>query len=354
MIFNELNNYYEFAKSMKKKDSLLPQLIYMGAYNMLSYYQGTDEYNDNVSATTALFNDLISSIKANATYNGWLSDDGINALTNKANMVTHAFYGEYNGHNSDFSSYITNDFNDDLCSDYGKYYHNLANIQVSWAYKTSTGEMTFQEENQLNMEPFTPNAFYSPLANSINITMGYLFSKTRDISTLTNEQLLGEFGLVLGHEITHGFDSTGCYFDGEGNYVSRSIFPQVDLKAFVDKQQEVIKLYDYEIMPGLYQSGATTLSEDLADIGGLGLCFGIIRMKNLDFDYEAFYKDLGANFMSKSTRKVYLNKLQEDVHAFGGARLNPLMKSRGKFMEVFNVQEWDEMYRDPAKEIIIW
>lgn len=352
-LFNYLANNLAIAhKYNDKKDKTLP--IIMSAYNLLDYYQHTARYKDAVKASEELFSSIITTLKDNADYNGWLSDKGIIALKDKADAVRHSLYGEFDGKDYDYASSIIDKFNDDLIWNYSLYTRNVAHIWADWSYATYEGTMSLGEEVQLLMEPFTPNAFYFPYTNSYYMTMGYLFSKGDSFSEYSLEYLLGTFGLVMGHEITHGFDSNGCYFDKDGNYTSSSIFPRSDLYAYQAKQREVINLYDYEVMPGEMQSGETTLSEDLADIGGLGIMLGIADKTDAEFDYEKFYIHLGENFMSKCTHASYEEEFINDVHAFGAGRLNPLMKSRAKFMETFDVTEWDNMYRDPTQEIIIW
>ena len=329
-------------------------VVTMAGYNLLNYYQTTARYTQVVEATDTLFKELIHQLKENATINGWLSDSGVDALTNKANKVRHSLYGEFDGKDIDFSI-IQNNFSDDFMTNLITYKKNVAYLWLDFAQKQDAGTMDFAEAMHLAMEPFTPNAFYFQYSNCIYITMGYLFSKGDDMANFSLEKLLGTFGLVMGHEITHGFDSNGCYFDGDGKTIPGSIFPAKDLTKFKEKQSDVIELYTYENMPGLNQNGKKTLSEDLADIGGLGICLGIAKSVDRTFDYQEFYRVLGQNFMSKASRKRYIDvHMTGDVHAFSAGRLNTLMMARSEFAQAFDVNKWDGMYRNPDEEIIIW
>lgn len=338
----------KYEEKITKKDVVL-----LSSYNILNYYQSTSRYSDAVSVTTDLFNNLIYTLKSNASTNGWLSANGVDAVIEKANRVRHSFYGEFDGQDLDYSV-VKNVFGEEMIYNHIGYNANIARIWADFFSKIESGQMTFAEQMQLYMEPFTPNAYYFPYTNSIYITMGYLFSKGDNLLDYSLERLLATFGLVMGHETTHGFDSNGCYYDGDGNYTSKSIFPTSDLIKYENKQKDVVQLYNYEIMPGLDQSGTITLSEDLADIGGLGLCLGIASSVDYPFDYQEFYREIGQNFMAKASRQYYIEKVDGDVHAYSAGRLNPLMMARSEFMTAFDVKEWDGMYRNPDQEIIIW
>ena len=350
-LVNYAHKYANFYHSVEEGLSQKLLVKYAG-YLVTDYYVTTEKYRQNKEAAIQLFNDLISSLKSNAVTNGWLSNDGVDALTLKADRVTHSMFAEYEDEDFDYSSYFSNDVPTDLCDIYGYYNLGVNKLQNDWLYKGVKGQLPKSVVVTLYMEPFTPNAFYVPYTNSINITMGYLFS-VGDLNTLSIEEKLATFGLVMGHEITHGFDSNGCYFNQYGNYVSSSIFPAEDLARFKAKQQDVINLYNYEVLPGLMQSGKTTLSEDLADIGGLGL-ISTIAKGHSELSYEEFYRQIALHFMSKTTRASYDKDLKNDVHAYGAARLNPLLMSSAKFIQTFDIQPDDGMYRDPASEIVIW
>ena len=337
---------YSTAGSLSK-----PGFTYIAGYPLTSYFQTTDNYAYDKTKIRNIFDKLIYSLKANATSNGWLSSDGVNALKEKADSVTASLFASYEGEDYNYSSFYSGlNFTTDIAYDYAlitkaktKMYSNWASSGKSLAYAAT-----------LLMEPFTANAFYYSYTNSITITMGYLASIGFDLHSISDEELMATFGLVCGHEITHGFDSNGCYWDGHGQYVSSSIFPAADLSKYQTKQNAVIDLYTLEVAPGLVQSGTTTLSEDLADIGGMSLVHRIAKDNYSNFNYREFYTQVAKHFMAKVSRSAYVSGLSTDVHAVGKARCNPLLMNCPKFMEVFGVKNGDGMYRDPSKQIVIW
>lgn len=354
LIYDYVATYDGFLSSLHDLDrNYAFNLVTMMGYNLTSYYQGSSRFEKEYPILKGLFQDLIKALKDNAVTNGWLSATGINALKQKADLINHSLLCEYGEEQFAYSSVLNNNFTTDMAENVKIYLKNKSSVCDWFMYKQSRGEFNMKQCMVLNMEPFTPNAFYHPMTNSIYITMGYTFSKNA-LETVSKEELLATFGLVMGHEITHGFDSNGCYFNGYGQYVSSSIFPRVDLTAFENKQADVISLYNYEVMPGVLQSGSVTLSEDLADIGGLGLCESIARGVD-NFNYTEFYRCLAKNFLSKVSRySYYADGREQDVHAFGKARVNPLLMSSKKFQETFNLNENDGMYRNKDDAIVIW
>lgn len=323
----------------------------IASYPLTAYFQTTDNYAYDKEKIRNIFDKLIYSLKANATTNGWLSADGISALQEKADLVTASLFASYEGEDYNYQSFYSGlDFTSDIAHDYMLSVKAKTKMYSDWA----SNEKSLAYAVTVFMDPFTANAFYYSLTNSITITMGYLASIGFDLHPISDEELMATFGLVVGHEITHGFDSNGCYWDGHGQYTSSSIFPAADLSKFQSKQSDVIDLYTLEVMPGYIQSGSITLSEDLADIGGMSLVHRIAKDNYSSFNYREFYTQIAKHFMAKFSRSTYATGLSGDVHAAGKARCNPLLMNCPKFMEVFDVKNGDGMYRDPSKQIIIW
>ena len=352
LIYDYVAKYTEGIESLITRSNDL-YLVHMMGYNLTSYYQSTNRYVIERDKIAGLFNDLIGALKDNATANGWLTSNGVEALKNKANKVKHSLFAEYDGVDYAYGDYLDNDFTTDMMRNIKIYSKNRAEVYCYFIDKEIEGTYSTRQSAYLLMQPFTANAFYMGATNSIYITMGYNFSKN-PIQSMSEEELLATYGLVMGHEITHGFDSNGCYYDANGYYAPNSIFPMDDLISFEAKQEEVIKLYTYELMPGVMQSGQVTLSEDLADIGGLGVSTKVAKGKE-NFDYQTYFHYLAKNFFTKVSYNAYYSReLNKDVHALGRARLNPLLMSNKLFLETFDIKEGDGMYRDPAKAIVIW
>jgi hypothetical protein len=131
------------------------------------------------------------------------------------------------------------------------------------------------DRNLWQISPATVNAYYHPLKNHMVFPAGILQSPF--YSTKAGIAVnLGGMGMIVGHELTHGFDDTGSQFAGNGN-MENWWEPEVATQ-FLAKQQCVIEQYSgYEALPGLAINGQLTLGENIADMGGVKLAFHAYR-----------------------------------------------------------------------------
>ncbi len=131
------------------------------------------------------------------------------------------------------------------------------------------------DETEWGMTPPTVNAYYSPSNNDINFPAGILQPPFFD-NALDPAVNFGGIGVVIGHEMTHGFDDQGSKFDGKGN--QRTWFTPDDLAKFKDKTECIAKEYDgFEVAPGQNLNGHLTLGENAADNGGIRIAFQALQ-----------------------------------------------------------------------------
>lgn len=127
------------------------------------------------------------------------------------------------------------------------------------------------------MTPPTVNAYFEETTNEITFPAGILQPSFFD-STMDDAVNYGSIGVVIGHEITHGFDDQGRRYDAEGNL--KDWWSPVDEKEFTKRARAVVKLYSsQEVLPGKYVNGELTLGEDIADLGGVSIAYEALERR---------------------------------------------------------------------------
>lgn len=223
------------------------------------------------------------------------------------------------------------------------------------------------DKTEWGMTPQTINAYYNPMANEIVFPAGILQAPFFDINSSDAENY-GGIGVVIGHEMTHGFDDQGCNFDADGNMVNW--WTPEDAAAFKEKTKGLIAQFDeIEVLPGLHANGQYTLGENIADQGGLNVAYTAFidsqKKKGVDMKSEAaridgfdpaqvFYMNF-ANLWAQNIREAEIKSLTTgDVHSLGENRVNVSLRNLEPFFKAFNIVEGDPMFRPEAERIIIW
>lgn len=217
------------------------------------------------------------------------------------------------------------------------------------------------------------NAFYDPLFNSMNILPYYILPPNYDPtqSLVINYQMFD----TMGHEMTHGFDTSGSQFDKNGNYTPNGIWASEADKAEFDRRTELlVKCYDsYDVlpdeMPGVKADGKTTLGENIADLGGTEIAYQAFlnRLKidgytgdNLKLMKQRFFLSLGEEWRSKYGAD-YVNYIAfgkdnpdgPDVHSMSKERVNGVVANMNSWYEAFDIKD-GALYRAPKDRIKIW
>ncbi len=230
--------------------------------------------------------------------------------------------------------------------------HEKIELETNATIAGASGEMGF-EQYVGSMNPLEANAFYAPSYNGINITLGFMACYD-DAFEMTRQELLENYGWVVAHEISHGFDSSGIYFDEKGEKHAEGWFLEADQVAYSARCKGVSDYYNgYEVMPNKATEGATVLTEAIADINGLHLCMEVAKDID-DFDYQSFFIANAEHFASYASAYTYSSALASDEHPFGRARINLAVMAVDEFHTAFGTKEGDNMYVAPADRIAIW
>ena len=215
------------------------------------------------------------------------------------------------------------------------------------------------------MTPQTVNAYYNPSSNEICFPAGILQYPFFDMSA-DDAFNYGAIGVVIGHEMTHGFDDQGCQFDKDGNMVN---WWTAEDKAAFDARTKVMEEYfnGIEVAPGVHANGAFTLGENIADHGGLQVAYLAFclneeakaeaeRLQARDgFTPEQRFFLAYANVWAGNIRpEEILQRTKSDPHSLGRWRVNGALPHINAWYEAWNVTEESPMYVAPENRVSIW
>jgi putative endopeptidase len=242
----------------------------------------------------------------------------------------------------------------------------LGNVRRAAAFETHRETVRLGkpvDKSEWGMTPETVNAYFNPLQNEIVFPAGILQPPFFDV-TMDDAVNYGAIGVVIGHEITHGYDDQGRKYDADGNL--NSWWTEVDAKAFDARAQKVVDEYDaFEPLPGLHVNGKLTLGENLADLGGVTIAYDALqralakdpsKRKNIDgFTPEQRFFISFAQIWRTTIREAEARRLVTvDPHSPGQFRsVGPLVNVQ-TFYDAFGIKAGDPMWRAPELRAKIW
>jgi putative endopeptidase len=210
------------------------------------------------------------------------------------------------------------------------------------------------------MTPQTVNAYYSPEMNEIVFPAAILQPPffNMDADDAVN---YGGIGVVIGHEMTHGFDDQGCKYDEKGNL--NNWWTEDDAAKFGERTAQLAKLFDEFQVRGYQINGQLTLGENIADLGGLNVAWDAYQMtdeakanKSIDgyTPAQRFFISYGTIWRNNSRDKYIERQVKTDVHSPAEARVNRTLGSMPHFYEAFDIQPENAMYIAPEERATIW
>lgn len=247
------------------------------------------------------------------------------------------------------------------------YYENAHNASM-WHQKEQLAKWGKPvDKTEWGMTPQTVNAYYNPLANEIVFPAAILQNPFFDPEASDAENY-GGIGVVIGHEMSHGFDDQGCQFDAQGNMTNW--WTPEDAEAFANLTKGLAAQFDkIEILPGLMANGSYTLGENIGDQGGLRVSHTAFldaqKAKGVDINSpealidgftpeQAFYLNY-ANIWANNIRDAEKRNLTiGDVHSLAENRVNVTLRNITPFLKAFNIQPGQSLYLAPEEQIIIW
>lgn len=196
------------------------------------------------------------------------------------------------------------------------------------------------------------NAMYMPTNNSINILAGFLASDEAYSTEKTIEQNLACIGSVIGHEMTHGFDTSGYAYDQNG--YKRMWWTSEDRLSFDTRAANLIRFYSglTPVSDGAYLNGQNLSGEAIADMGGMKFVLTVAKSIP-DFDYDLFFRSYAKLWRTHDTYMMEL-MASSDEHPLAVLRANVTVSQFEEFQQTYNVQPGDGMYVAAEDRILVW
>lgn len=241
------------------------------------------------------------------------------------------------------------------------YYENCNQVG-KWHFQDNLSKVGQPvDRDEWFMSPQTVNAYYNPTTNEICFPAGILqppFFNTNADDAVN----YGAIGVVISHEMTHGFDDQGRLFDKEGNM--NNWWTEEDAAAFKAKTAVLVKQYgDIEVLPGVFANGEASLGENIADQGGVSIAytalqksFGENHPEPIDgFTAEQrFFLGFAAVWANNITNEEIQRRTLTDVHSLGKNRVNATLRNFQSFFDAFSIKEGEPMWRPVEERVMIW
>ena len=211
------------------------------------------------------------------------------------------------------------------------------------------------------MTPQTVNAYYNPTTNEICFPAGILQYPFFDMSA-DDAFNYGAIGVVIGHEMTHGFDDQGRQFDKDGNFTDW--WAEGDADKFKAHVQVISDFFDsIKVLPDLNANGALTLGENIADHGGLMVAYQAFKNATKDAPLETvngytpdqrFFMAYAGVWAGNIRDEEIRNRTKSDSHALSRWRVNGTLPHIDAWYDAFGIAEGDALYLPKEKRASIW
>ena len=219
------------------------------------------------------------------------------------------------------------------------------------------------DPTEWGMTPQTVNAYYNPNRNEIVFPAGILQPPffNLDADDAVN---YGAIGVVIGHEMTHGFDNMGRQFDKDGNL--RDWWTKEDSKAFEDLAAKLVDQYNhYDVLDSTFVNGKLTLGENIADLGGATIAYNAYKLslegaetpKPIDgfTNFQRFFLSYAQIWRDNMRNEELRKRVKTDEHSPSKVRVNGVVYNMPEFYAAFpDVKPGDKLFRAPEQRPVIW
>jgi putative endopeptidase len=219
------------------------------------------------------------------------------------------------------------------------------------------------DRTEWEMTAPTVNAYFAPTKNEIVFPAGILQPPFFDVDA-DDAVNYGGTAATIGHEMTHGFDSEGRKFDAEGNL--RDWWTADDAKEYEARAHKLVEQFNgFEALPGLHVNGKLTLTENIADLGGLSIAFEALERtlakdpsKRQSIDgytpEQRFFIAYAQSWVGKEREEYRRRMLSSDPHAPEKFRAYAPLQNLEEFFDAFGIKPGAKMWLPPEKRSVIW
>ena len=249
-----------------------------------------------------------------------------------------------------------------LTVDPQKSYYENSKVARLWRYQEQIDKVGKPvDPTEWHMTPQTVNAYYSSTTNEICFPAGILQPPFFDMNA-DDAFNYGGIGVVIGHEMSHGFDDSGRQFDKDGNM--SGWWDEKDNENFKERAQVLVDFFSgIEVAPGVYGNGALTLGENIGDHGGLKIAYTAYKNATKDNPLpekdgftadQRFFLAFAGVWANNITDQEILRRTKTDSHSLGRWRVNGALPQIDAWYEAFNITEADPMFIPKEKRADVW
>lgn len=342
---NEVTNQLYGSQGETPKDEIALSIVESCLSMPFSRVYVNKYFDPQIKANVEdMIKNIVSNYKSRIQKLNWMSDTTkANALKKLDNLK---IYVGYPNKWEDYSALDIKSYDEG-----GSLVENIISTDKFYKEKQMKKLNTTVDADKMSCSPLTVDAMYNPQNNSITIPAGILQKPMYDMNA-SKEQNYGGIGTIIGHEISHAFDNSGCRFDSDGNLADW--WTQDDYSKFKEKTQKVRDFYSkIKTDNGDFVNGDLTVGENIADISGVACCLDIVKSMD-NPNYKDFFESYATIWRQIATPEYLKNSLQFNVHSPHKVRVNAVLSQFEEFYQTYGITENDKMYVKPEDRLLVW
>lgn len=330
-------------KPISKEDTVYEMSVNLFS-DVMSVYYGRKYFGEEAKTDVTGMIDKIKNVyRGRLQQNDWLTEDTRNKAIEKLDKMK-----VFVGYQEDVDSGTK-----ELHLDPNKSFFELSEDIAQFGKRYTIDHFDEPvDKNKWSGSAFDINAYYNPESNSINFPAGILQAPFYDKNQST-EKNYGGIGVVIGHEITHAFDSNGADYDENGDM--HNWWTKADTKAFDKRIKAFEDQWNGLEIYGTKVNGKLTVTENVADAGGLSSTLQVLKTDMTKPNLKDYFENYANIWKQKASLQYNKYTMVQDVHAPNELRVNQQLKNLPEFYEAYpQIKEGDAMYLAPSKRISLW